>query len=74
MYYGTWIPIHGPRSESRNKLARRSVASPSHGHDGGQMTPIEIVLAFMDRINQRDPDQLSELMTEDSVRRAVLLA
>jgi len=38
------------------------------------MTPIEIVLAFMDRINQRDPDQLSELMTEDSVRRAVLLA
>jgi ketosteroid isomerase-like protein len=31
------------------------------------MTPIEIVLAFMDRINQRDPDQLSELMTEDHV-------
>ena len=31
------------------------------------MTPIEIVLAFMDRINQRDPDRLSELMTEDHV-------
>jgi ketosteroid isomerase-like protein len=29
------------------------------------MTPIETVLAFMDRINQRDPDQLAELMTED---------
>lgn len=25
------------------------------------MTPIETVLAFMDRINQRDPDQLAEL-------------
>lgn len=31
------------------------------------MTPIEIVLAFMDRINQRDPDKLAELMTEDHV-------
>ena len=31
------------------------------------MTPIEVVLAFMDRINQRDPDKLSELMTEDHV-------
>ena len=31
------------------------------------MTPIEIVLAFMDRINQRDPDRLSELMTQDHV-------
>jgi ketosteroid isomerase-like protein len=29
------------------------------------MTPIEIVLAFMDRINERDPDKLAELMTED---------
>jgi ketosteroid isomerase-like protein len=31
------------------------------------MTPIETVLAFMDRINQRDPDRLAELMTEDHV-------
>lgn len=31
------------------------------------MTPIEIVLAFMERINQRDPDKLAELMTEDHV-------
>ena len=31
------------------------------------MTPIEIVLAFMDRINQRDPNQLAELMTENHV-------
>lgn len=31
------------------------------------MTPIETVLAFMDRINQRDPDKLAELMTEDHV-------
>ena len=31
------------------------------------MTPIEIVLAFMDRINQRDPDNLAELMTEDHI-------
>ncbi len=31
------------------------------------MTPIEIVQAFMDRINQRDPDELAELMTEDHV-------
>lgn len=29
------------------------------------MTPIEIVLEFMDRINQRDPDKVAELMTED---------
>ena len=31
------------------------------------MTPVEIVLAFMDRINQRDPDKLAGLMTEDHV-------
>jgi ketosteroid isomerase-like protein len=31
------------------------------------MTPIEMVLEFMDRINQRDPDKLAELMTEDHV-------
>jgi ketosteroid isomerase-like protein len=31
------------------------------------MTPIETVLAFMDRINQRDPGRLAELMTEDHV-------
>jgi ketosteroid isomerase-like protein len=31
------------------------------------MTPIEIVLAFMDRITQRDPDKLVELMAEDHV-------
>jgi ketosteroid isomerase-like protein len=29
------------------------------------MTPIETVLAFMDRINERDPDKLAELMSED---------
>jgi len=31
------------------------------------MTPIETVLQFMDRINQRDPDKLAELMSEDHV-------
>ena len=31
------------------------------------MTPIEIVLTFMDRINQRDPNKLAEWMTEDHV-------
>jgi len=31
------------------------------------MTPIEVVLAFMDGINQRDVDKLAELMTEDHV-------
>jgi ketosteroid isomerase-like protein len=31
------------------------------------MTPIETVLAFMDRINQRDPGRLAELMAEDHV-------
>jgi ketosteroid isomerase-like protein len=31
------------------------------------MAPTETVLAFMDRINQRDPDKLAELMTEDHV-------
>jgi uncharacterized protein (TIGR02246 family) len=31
------------------------------------MTPTETVLAFMDRINQRDPDKVAELMTEDHV-------
>jgi uncharacterized protein (TIGR02246 family) len=29
------------------------------------MSPGEIVLRFMERINQRDPDSLAELMTED---------
>jgi uncharacterized protein (TIGR02246 family) len=29
------------------------------------MSPVEIVLRFMERINQRDPDRLAELMTED---------
>ena len=29
------------------------------------MTPIETVLLFMDRINQRDPAKLVEVMTED---------
>ena len=29
------------------------------------MTPIETVLRFLDGINQRDPDKLGELMTED---------
>src|SRR5579862_7528014 len=29
------------------------------------MTPVEIVIQFMDLINRRDPDQLAELMTED---------
>jgi ketosteroid isomerase-like protein len=29
------------------------------------MTPIETVLEFMSSINQRDPDKLAELMTED---------
>jgi ketosteroid isomerase-like protein len=31
------------------------------------MTPVETVLAFMERINQRNPDKLAELMTEDHV-------
>jgi len=29
------------------------------------MTPIETVLLFMDRINQRDPAKIAELITED---------
>jgi ketosteroid isomerase-like protein len=29
------------------------------------MTPIETVLLFMDRINQRDPGKIAELITED---------
>jgi ketosteroid isomerase-like protein len=31
------------------------------------MNPVETVLAFLDRINQRDVDKLVELMTEDHV-------
>ncbi|MGA8104003.1 MAG: nuclear transport factor 2 family protein [Candidatus Acidiferrales bacterium] len=31
------------------------------------MTPVEIVLQFLERINQRDVDKLAELMTEDHV-------
>jgi len=31
------------------------------------MTPVETVLLFLDRINQRDVDKLAELMTEDHV-------
>ena len=31
------------------------------------MNPVETVLAFIDRINQRDPDKLAQLMTEDHV-------
>jgi uncharacterized protein (TIGR02246 family) len=31
------------------------------------MAPAETVLLFLDRINQRDPDQLAALMTEDHV-------
>ena len=32
------------------------------------MTPSkEVVVAFMDRINQRDPDQQAEMMTDDHV-------
>ncbi len=31
------------------------------------MTPIETVLRFLDRINQRNVDKLAELMTEDHV-------
>jgi ketosteroid isomerase-like protein len=30
------------------------------------MTPIEIVLQYMERINQRDPEKVVELMTEDA--------
>jgi len=29
------------------------------------MTPIETVLGFLDRINERDPDKLAAFMTED---------
>jgi ketosteroid isomerase-like protein len=29
------------------------------------MTPVETVLLFMDRINQRDPGKIADLMTED---------
>ena len=31
------------------------------------MNPVETVLQFLDRINQRDVDKLAELMTEDHV-------
>jgi uncharacterized protein (TIGR02246 family) len=31
------------------------------------MSPVEIVLEFINRINQRDADKLAELMTEDHV-------
>jgi uncharacterized protein (TIGR02246 family) len=31
------------------------------------MTPVETVLQFLERINQRDADQLAALMTEDCV-------
>jgi len=31
------------------------------------MTPIETVLGFLERINERDPDKLATLMTEDHV-------
>jgi ketosteroid isomerase-like protein len=31
------------------------------------MTPVETALLFRDRINQRDPDKLADLMTEDHV-------
>lgn len=31
------------------------------------MTPIDVILEFFDRINQRDADKLAELMTEDHV-------
>jgi ketosteroid isomerase-like protein len=31
------------------------------------MTPVQTVLAFMERINGRDPDKLAELMTGDHV-------
>src|SRR5271168_1250888 len=31
------------------------------------MTPAETVLLFLDRVNQRDPDQLAALMAEDHV-------
>src|ERR1700676_3356238 len=34
---------------------------------GERVTPIEIVLEFMGCINQRDPEKLAELMTEDHV-------
>jgi ketosteroid isomerase-like protein len=31
------------------------------------MTPVETVLRFLERINQRDADKLAELLTEDHV-------
>jgi ketosteroid isomerase-like protein len=31
------------------------------------MNPTDIVLRFLERINQRDPDELAELMTDDHV-------
>jgi len=31
------------------------------------MTPVETVLAFLDAINQDDPDKVAELITEDHV-------
>lgn len=31
------------------------------------MNPVETVLQFLERINQRDPDKLAEMMTEDHV-------
>src|ERR1700683_1251256 len=31
------------------------------------MSPIDTVLNFLDRVNQRDADKLAELMTEDHV-------
>ena len=29
------------------------------------MTPIETVLQFLERINERDPDKVADLLTED---------
>jgi ketosteroid isomerase-like protein len=31
------------------------------------MTPVETILAFLERINERNPDELAELMTADHV-------
>ena len=38
-----------------------------NGTQVGLMSPVETVLHFLDRINQRDVDKLAELMTEDHV-------
>jgi len=45
----------------------RGVSKPRYHNLVSALAPVETVLEFMERINQRDTDQLAELMTEDHV-------